>query len=151
MSKSELVVETPFGKTLDDMFKFYLGRDIPICVPKNVEIAVSQDVCDELRHIKECVRKTYSLGIPTKDLDTDTIVKLFAIEYRHKNILCNILDSFTVRDYYVNENALSPDSMNKTIGSNSTLVTPHSEHEKNIKEIANLFNQIPGVTVTKPS
>ena len=107
MSKSELVVETPFGETLDDMFKFYLDRDIPTCVPEKVEIAVSQDVYDELQHIKDCVQKTYSLGIPTKDLDTDTIVKLCSIENRHKDILTNIMDSFTLNSWPSNEQPIT--------------------------------------------
>lgn len=105
MPASDLDTETPYkndcpiGGTFRSMFEFYYKRQLncpeTFVVPR-VGVYVNQSTYDELQHIKDCIDNTYSLALPTKDLNPNTIVQLGHIETRHKQILYNILDMFNV-------------------------------------------------------
>ena len=83
--------------TPEDLFKMYLDRKVPD-LPKNIGVEVDRVSYNELQHIKDCISKSYSVRIPTSNLNVETIVGINEIETRHIKIISDIIDMFKLRD-----------------------------------------------------
>ena len=82
--------------TPEDLFKMYMNREMPL-FPKT-HIYVDPPTYDELQHIKHCVDKSYSLGVFTRDLESDAVLGVLDIENRHISILSHLIDMCVVPD-----------------------------------------------------
>lgn len=126
--------------TPEDLFKMYMNREMPL-FPK-MHICVDPPTYDELQHIKDCVSKSYSLRIPTRDLESDAVLGIFDIENRHISILSHLIDMCVVPDetYYAKQKCEEP--ISDKLKDHVVSGPPY-----NVRDVAAIFSRFPGVEV----